>query len=43
MINIGDSDGGISQGGDKKVLDLISIWDDNLVQAKLEGSDHNRS
>lgn len=40
---MGDSDGGISQGGDNKVLDLISIWGDNLVQAKLEGSYRNRS
>lgn len=35
MINMGDSDGGINQEGDNKVLDLISIWGGNLVQAKL--------
>lgn len=40
---MGDSDDGISQGRDNKVLDLISIWGDNFVQAKLEESYRNRS
>lgn len=42
-INMKDGNDGLSQWRESAVLDLISICDDTLVQAKLEGSycNHN--
>ena len=34
---------GVSQWRESEVLDLISIWGDTSIQAKLEGSYRNRS
>lgn len=43
MINMKDADDGVGRWRDNKVLDVISIWGDTLVQAKFDGSYHNRS
>lgn len=42
-INMEDGDDGAGQWTDNTVLDVISIWGDPSVQAKLEGFYHNRS